>query len=42
MPCIAYCMFSKTSDPATMGLLMSYAIGLSYNIVGLTLSQADL
>jgi len=41
MPCIAYCMFSKASDPATMGLLMSYAINLSFNIVGLTLSEAD-
>jgi len=34
-------MFSKSSDPSTMGLLMSYALGLSFNVVGLTLSEAD-
>lgn len=40
MPCIAYCMFSENTDPATMGLLMVYALGISDSVVNITQSEA--
>lgn len=41
MPCIAYCMFISEPDPAVMGLLMAYALTLTYNASRLILYQTD-
>lgn len=41
MPCIAYCMFSADSDSSIIGLLMSYALYLIFNVAGLILTEAD-
>ncbi len=41
LPCIGYCMFNNSDDPATMGLLLTYSLSLSDNVVWLILSQAD-
>jgi hypothetical protein len=32
MPCIGYCMFVSDSDPSVMGLLMTYALFLIFNV----------
>lgn len=40
MPCIAYCMFSPDTDPATLGLLFVYALGISDSVVGIAQSEA--
>jgi ATP-binding cassette, subfamily C (CFTR/MRP), member 1 len=41
MPCIAYCMFSADNDSSVIGLLMTYALYLIFNVSGLVLSEAD-
>ena len=38
MPCIAFCMFNENTDPATMGLLMVYALKISDTVVWLVQS----
>ena len=40
MPCIAYCMFSNSSNPSLVGLLMVYALSLSDSMIDLTLASA--
>lgn len=40
MPCIAYCMFSNSSNPSLVGLLMVYALALSETMTSLSLSSA--
>ena len=41
MPCIAYCMFSAQSDSSIIGLLMTYALYLIFNVANLVLTEAD-
>ena len=42
MPCIAYCMFSNSTNPAVMGLLMVYCLSLSNHVTSTTFIFSDL
>ena len=41
MPCIAYCMFSNSSNPSLVGLLMVYALALCENMTQISLASAN-
>lgn len=41
IPCIGYCMFSDETDPAVMGLLMTYALFLIFNVSEVILCSAN-
>ena len=41
LPVIAFSLFSPGTDPATMGLLMVYALKISKTVVWLVQSEAD-
>ena len=40
MPCIAYSMFSNSSNPALVGLLMVYALTLCESMTDISLASA--
>ena len=39
MPCIGYCMFSAESTSSMIGLLMTYAFFIVFNVAELILSE---